>query len=202
MNRKSVLFFIIFGLELAVIIPLSFQFIPSRPRVRHISIEARKYGYSPSRIIVNRGDTIVLDLHSRDVTHGFFLDGYPVDYILKEGLSFQKTTRRKSDGTLGTEWNRVSGAKIVAHQAGKFVFRCTRTCGSLHPFMIGELIVRPNTPYYLVVALSIWLTGAIFLWVRFHPGEPFTGFRRRNLLEMMPALKRFVNFRSFQPFLC
>ena len=198
MNRKSVLFFIIFGLELAVIIPLSFQFISSRPRVRHISIEARKYGYSPSRIIVNRGDTLVLDLHSRDVTHGFFLDGYPVDYILKEGLSFQKTTRRKSDGTLGTEWNRVSGAKIVAHQAGKFVFRCTRTCGSLHPFMIGELIVRPNTPYYLFVALSIWLTGATFLWARFHPGEPFTGFRRRNLLEMMPALKRFVNFRSFQ----
>jgi hypothetical protein len=66
----------------AVIIPLSFQFLPTKTKTHHISLEAKKYGYSSSRILVNKGDTVVLKPSSLDATHGFLLDGHPVEFIM------------------------------------------------------------------------------------------------------------------------
>jgi hypothetical protein len=40
-------------------------------------------------------------------------------------------------------------------------------CGSLHPFMIGELVVGPNIPYWRAVALVLLLTmGMIIYWFK------------------------------------
>jgi hypothetical protein len=30
------------------------------------------------------------------------------------------------------DWNRASTVKLVASRPGKFIFRCTETCGNLH----------------------------------------------------------------------
>jgi len=99
---------------------------------------------------------------------------------------------------LHTNWSRVSSVKFRAQRSGKFIFRCTETCGNLHPFMSGELIVRPNTPYHFFLALSVWVVFAAFVLMPFqNQGRP-TRFRRLNILETFPWLASLVSRRDFQ----
>jgi hypothetical protein len=147
---------------------------------------------------VNKGDIIILRFSSSDVTHGFQLDGYPIELIARKGVTFQKDIWKAEKGHLKTDWNRVSTVKFVAHRSGKFIFRCTETCGNLHPFMTGELIVKPNTPYHFFISLSIWVAFAIFTWIRFKGPAGFGRFKRINILEKFPWLKKLVTHRSFQ----
>jgi polyferredoxin/heme/copper-type cytochrome/quinol oxidase subunit 2 len=198
MSTKKVWILIILTLVVAVVVPLSFQLFPSEPRTHILSLEAKKYGYSPSRIIVNKGDKIILKPTSLDATHGFLLDGHPVEFIMRKGATFLKYTWQDEDGKLQADWDRVSEVEFVADKAGKFTFRCTQTCGNLHPFMTGELIVKPNTPYYLFISLSIWLVFSLLVYFRMDTGSSFSGFKRINLLEKLPWLKRVVKLRSFQ----
>jgi plastocyanin len=185
-------------LIVAVVIPLSLQLFPATARTRTLSLEAKKYGYTPSRITVNKGDKIVLKPTSLDATHGFLLDGYPVEFIMRKGATFLKYTWEDDDGKLQDDWDRVTEVEFVADKAGKFTFRCTQTCGNLHPFMTGELIVRPNTSYYLFISLSIWLVFSLLVYLRTDTGSGFSGFKRINLLEIWPWLRKIVRLRSFQ----
>jgi hypothetical protein len=198
MNRKKARYLIILSLILAVIIPLSIQFIPARAKTHTIDLQAKKYGYTPSRIIVNKGDTIILKPNSLDATHGFLLDGYPLEFIIRKGATFLKYTWEDDDGVLQSDWDRVPEVEFVAAKAGKFTFRCTQTCGNLHPFMTGELIVKPNSPYYLFISLSIWLVFSLLLYIRTDTGSAFEGFKPINLLETWPLLKKIFKLRSFQ----
>jgi ferredoxin len=133
------------------------------------------------------------------VTHGFLLDGYPVEFIIKQqGINYLKYTWEDDEGKRQTDWDKVSEIEFVADKAGKFTFRCTQTCGNLHPFMTGELIVRPNTPYHLFISLSCWLTLSLLILFRIQPPPRFTGFKRINLLDRLLWLKWLVKRRSFQ----
>src|SRR5210317_1395223 len=98
MSRKKAWYIIFLSLTLAVVIPLWFQFLPAKAKTHSISLEAKKYGYSPSRIIVNKGDTIILKPTSLDATHGFLLDGYPLEFIMRKGATFLKYTWEDEDG--------------------------------------------------------------------------------------------------------
>ena len=198
MNRKKAWILIVLTLVVAVAIPLSFQLLPAKTRTHTLSLEAKKYGYSPSRIIVNKGDKIVLKPTSLDATHGFLLDGHPIEFIMRKGAAFLKYTWQDEDGKLQADWDRVSEVEFVADKAGKFTFRCTQTCGNLHPFMTGELIVKPNNPYYLFISLSIWLVFSLLVYFRTDTGSSFSGFKRINLLEKLPWFKRIVKLRSLQ----
>jgi polyferredoxin len=198
MNRKKAWILIILTLVLAVAIPLLFQLLPAETRTHTLSLEAKKYGYSPSRIIVNQGDKIVLKPTSLDATHGFLLDGHPIEFIMRKGATFLKYTWEDDDGKLQADWDRVTEVEFVTDKAGKFTFRCTQTCGNLHPFMTGELIVKPNNPYYLFISLSIWLVFSLLVYFRTDTGSSFSGFRRINLLEKFPWLKKILRLRSFQ----
>jgi polyferredoxin/plastocyanin len=198
MSRKKAWILIVLSFAAAVAVALSFQLFPTQPRTRTLSLQAKKYGYSPSRIIVNKGDTIVLKPASLDATHGFLLDGYPVEFIMRRGATFLKYAWEDDNGKLQADWDRVAEVEFTADKAGKFVFRCTQTCGNLHPFMTGELIVRPNTPYTLFVMLSIWLVFSLLVYLRTDSGACFSGFKRINLLEKFPWLKKLVKIRSFQ----
>jgi ferredoxin len=198
MSRKKVWLIILISFELAVIIPLAIGLMPVQTRTRYISIDAKKYSYTPSRIVVNKGDTIILKLSSLDMSHGFLLDGYPIELILRNGVMFQKNALHDSANKLMTNWDRVSKTKFVANRTGKFIFRCTQTCGNLHPFMTGEMIVRPNTPYHLSITLSVWIVISLLIWIRFKTASSHTGFKRINIFEILPRLKRIVKLRSFQ----
>ena len=198
MSRRRVWYLIGLSFALAVIIPLSINFFPAETKTHAISLEAKKYGYSPSRIIVNKGDTVILKPESWDATHGFLLDGYPLEFIMRKGATFLKYTWEDDDGNTQSDWDRVSEVEFVAAEAGKFVFRCTQTCGNLHPFMTGELIVKPNIPYYLFISLSIWLVFSLLIYFRIDTGSSFAGFQRFNILEALPWLKKILKLRSFQ----
>lgn len=198
MRSKKAWFFIIISFELAVIIPLGISLFPAKPRMRHIAVNARKFGYTPSRIIVNKGDTVVLRPASLDVTHGFLLDGYPIELILKKGIAFRRFRSKEEKVNLKTEWQRISRVKFVASRPGKFTFRCTQICGNLHPFMTGELIVRPNTAYHFFVSMSVWVALAVFL-LRFNQNRPDLGRAGRiNLTDRFPKIKWLLKRRSFQ----
>ena len=199
MSRKKTLLAIILGLAVAVTVPLSLQLLPHESHTHVIDLTAKKYGYEPGRIVVKMGDTVVLRPTSTDVTHGFLLDGYDLEAVIKQqGLAYLKYTWTDDEGQPHTDWDKVREIEFIANKSGKFTFRCNRTCGNLHPFMTGEIIVQENTPYHLAVSLSVWLTLSLLLWFgTVHVSRP-PGSRRINLLETVPLLKRAVKARSFQ----
>jgi heme/copper-type cytochrome/quinol oxidase subunit 2 len=116
----------------------------AEPQERHITISARSFAFEPGTVRVNRGDTVTIDLESIDVVHGLYLDGY--------GASTQ------------AELGRLT---FVADRSGAFRFRCSVACGSLHPFMIGKLVVGPNLTWLrAITATLIAAVGALVaFWV-------------------------------------
>jgi cytochrome c oxidase subunit 2 len=115
-------------------------------QVHTIDVTARTFAYNPGIIQVHRGDTVTLKLESEDTVHGLALDGYAVDLQAEPGKSSEVT--------------------FVADREGTYKFRCSVTCGVLHPFMIGELEVTPDLPFgRALVALSIAVAGAlVYFW--------------------------------------
>jgi polyferredoxin len=206
MTRKKIFIILLLTFELAIIIPMTIAMLPKKKTIRHISINAEKFKYSPSKIIVNKGDIIDLKFSTFDVTHGLYLDGYPIELIASKGTTFRKIysvqdlnkTSEHGVNSLGKNWARISSIKFTASKSGKFVYRCTKICGNLHPFMTGELIVKPNTYYHFAVALSIWITFLVLFLIIYgkQPSKPL--FKRINLLHNFPLLKKLINMRSFQ----
>jgi cytochrome c oxidase subunit 2 len=129
------------------------------PRLREVTFEAEQYAYTPARLKVNLGDTLKLKLVSKDVTHGFYLEGYNFDaYVRSQFPHFFVKKYNPETGKLESET--VQDQTIVLDKAGKFRYRCSVTCGSMHPFMQGELIVGPNYPYAATMGLAVGLLMA------------------------------------------
>ena len=132
------------------------------PQDRSFTITARKYGYDPPILHVNRGDRVRIKLVAKDVTHGFYLEGYDLDAKVRpENDSFW--VRRPSQGETYKEVEEIT---LVADRSGKFRYRCSTTCGYMHPFMQGELIVSPNYLYPTSVGLLVGLGAAMLLSFR------------------------------------
>jgi len=200
MSRKTAIILIGVISIATLAVPMLIHIAPRPSQTHIIRLKAHKYGYTPARIFVNKGDTVIFKPTSKDVTHGFLLDGHDLEFTIKqEGIAYLKYAWEDDEGKKQTDWDKVNEIELKADRAGKFVFRCTQTCGNLHPFMTGELIVGPNTAYYAMVSLSIWLTISMLLWHASAPqgqSEPATA-RRFNLLKAVPGLKKIVQARSF-----
>lgn len=198
MSSKTAAIVILVTLAVAIAAPLSLRLIPHQPRTWVIKLTAKRYGYSPERIKVNLGDKVVIKPTSADVTHGFLLDGYGVDAIIKQqGVAYLKYVWTDDEGKKHTDWDKVKQIEFTADRAGKFTFRCTQTCGSLHPFMTGELIVADNWPFHAAVSLSLWLTFSLMLWFFAGPDKQKRPWRV-NLMDKSRLLKRMLKARSFQ----
>ena len=113
---------------------------------RFFEVKAKKFSYTPNIIKVNKGDKVNIRLISEDVHHGFFVDGYGV----------------KTSALPGQE----GALSFTADKSGRFSFRCSVTCGSLHPYMIGYFYVGPNNLWVwgvlgvLALGLISWLVTA------------------------------------------
>ncbi len=128
------------------IVPLSTA--SAGPRVQQIDVKASLFAWDPPVMRVHQGDTVVMNLTSQDIVHGLYLDGYEEDVIISPG--------------------KVTRLEFVADKTGKFRFRCSFTCGNMHPFMIGEMVVEDNGTYTAAIALSvIAAAGSLaYVWTR------------------------------------
>ncbi len=115
---------------------------------RFFEIKAKKFSYTPNMIKVNKGDLIRIRLLSEDVHHGFFLDGYEIKMTAYPGKS----------GSL----------KFIADKTGRFVFRCSVTCGEFHPYMVGYLLVQPNSRFLFFAGIlaAVAILSLLFLYLR------------------------------------
>lgn len=139
--------------------------IDEPPRERSITVVAEKYAYSPGVIRVNRGDTVRLSFASLDVVHGFYLEGHDLD-VKVTPMQSTVEVRHPSDRD---RVERSEEVVFVASREGKFRYRCSETCGTVHPFMLGELIVGPNRllPTSLGLTFGILVGGlALVAWPR------------------------------------
>jgi heme/copper-type cytochrome/quinol oxidase subunit 2 len=125
-------------LLLALVAPIPWP-MPA-PQERHLNLTARTWEFQPGMVKVNKGDTVVISLQSEDVVHGLYVDGYDISTQAEPG----------QPGEL----------RFVADRDGAFHFRCTVPCGSLHPFMIGKLIVGPNLTWLRAVLASLIAAGS------------------------------------------
>jgi heme/copper-type cytochrome/quinol oxidase subunit 2 len=133
-----------------ILLALGLLLIPApaslAPAVHHITIDATQYQFTPGRVRVNQGDRVVITLTASDVVHGFYLDGYGLKTRVEPGIA-----------------ERI---EFVADRPGKFRYRCSVSCGPLHPFMIGELVVGPNLAFWRAGALTLTALAATlaYLW--------------------------------------
>ena len=145
----SLLPFAALGL-LILLLPLPFS---ARPVTHQITINAEQFAFDPPVLRVKRGDQVLITLQATDVVHGFYLDGYGIEAPVEPGIA--------------------QHIEFVADKAGKYRYRCSVSCGTLHPFMIGELVVGPNLTFVRAVGLVlVVLAGTLFYLRRFPPREP------------------------------
>jgi cytochrome c oxidase subunit 2 len=132
---------------LILLLPTPFA---TAPATHSIVLSADQFSFDPPVLHLNQGDRVRITLQAMDVVHGFYLDGYGIERRVEPGL--------------------VEQIEFVADRAGKWRYRCSVSCGTLHPFMIGELVVRPNLPFARAVGLLLTILAAslTYLW-RFPP---------------------------------
>jgi nitrous-oxide reductase len=121
-----------------------FPIASAAPTDRHVRIEASSFQYTPEAITVNPGDHVTIDLAATDVVHGLYIDGYELNVTADPG--------------------QTASLSFVADRSGTFRFRCSVTCGALHPFMIGKLNVGSNELLWrglgfamLAAVAGVWL---------------------------------------------
>jgi len=123
---------------LILVIPLPVQ---ARDSAEHtFKVKASRFAYAPSILKVNPGDQVTIELTSQDVVHGLAVDGYDLEIQADPGQ-----TARLS---------------FTADHEGTFRLRCSVTCGSMHPFMIGKLQVGNNALLWRGAGLALLMVFA------------------------------------------
>ncbi len=135
---------IVIGLLALLIVFLPDPIAPAAPTEQHFRIEASQFQYMPESIQVHPGDHVTIDLVSTDVVHGLYIDGYDLNVTADPG--------------------QTATLSFVADRSGSFRFRCSVTCGALHPFMIGKLTVGSNDLLWRAISLGV-LAVIVGAWV-------------------------------------
>jgi len=98
--------------------------VPSSDAVE-ITVEAKKYEFNPNVITAKQGDRVRLVITASDRDHGFKLEAFKINQVLKKG---KPTT-----------------IEFMADKAGTFPFQCSNFCGLGHGKMKGKLVVEQTS---------------------------------------------------------
>jgi cytochrome c oxidase subunit II len=88
---------------------------------RIIKLEAHRFEYKPNRILLKKGELVVLEITSLDFVHGFNIPNLKIRADLPPG--------------------QLTKVRLVFNRAGEFDFLCDNFCGSGHEEMGGKIIV-------------------------------------------------------------
>ncbi|PIN89169.1 cytochrome C oxidase subunit II [Candidatus Pacearchaeota archaeon CG10_big_fil_rev_8_21_14_0_10_32_14] len=81
-----------------------------------ITIDAKKFEFTPNMIKVKKGDNVKIVLNNEDFAHGISIPDFNVKGI--------------------------DSVEFTADKTGTFQFRCPTICGSGHREMTGNLVVE------------------------------------------------------------
>jgi cytochrome c oxidase subunit II len=120
--RQLLRFFIALPLLAIVLGLVSLKLGDAQTSERVIKITAHKFAYEPNEIQLKLGEAVVLELTSKDVTHGFNIP----DLGLRADLEPGETVR----------------VRLVPEKTGTFEFHCDNFCGIDHESMSAAIIVQ------------------------------------------------------------
>jgi cytochrome c oxidase subunit 2 len=89
---------------------------------RVVEVEAKRYEFVPSPIVVEAGEPVKLEVTATDTAHGIGLEDFGIDERLPQG-----ETRT---------------VEFTPQEAGEYHIHCTVYCGPGHEDMHGTLIVK------------------------------------------------------------
>ena len=92
----------------------------AQPRV--VKITAEKFQFSPNEIDLNKGEPVVIELTSKDTTHGFLVRPLKIDTDIKAG--------------------QVTRIEVTLQSAGTFKAICDHYCGLGHGNMKLTIVVK------------------------------------------------------------
>lgn len=175
--------------------------VAPQPQTRDVHIEAYRYGFSPSRIHVNRGDRLRLTFSTRDTGQSFFLQDYDLHVMITPGNNQVQVQRISSPHEPAEQMETV---EVVAGLSGwygwlgsKSHYRNHTYNGPLHGTERGDLIVTPNFLLQGGIGFlaAIPLVGVMLAQRR--STSPAGG--RLNLFDRLPWLKKAMRASAFQP---
>jgi cytochrome c oxidase subunit 2 len=139
------------GLLAVVITTMPWPGSIAAPRDREIVVRARQYAYEPGVVRVSQGDRVTLILEAEDMTHGLYVDGYRAEAVAVPG--------------------QPARVAFTADRPGKFRLRCSKVCGTLHPFMIADFVVEPEHGFWRAAALVVAAAAGTVLFAMAGPRE-------------------------------
>jgi heme/copper-type cytochrome/quinol oxidase subunit 2 len=143
-SRKTIGQIVMLALAALAILFLPTFVFAALPTERIYRIEASSFEYTPPILKANQGDRLTIQLASTDVVHGLYIDGYDLNVVADPGQTATLT--------------------FVADQSGSFRFRCSVTCGAMHPFMIGKLEVGTNWLWWQAAGFAAVIVFALTLF--------------------------------------
>ena len=87
-----------------------------------VKVEARKFMYTPNRIVLKKDQAVVLEITSIDFTHGFKIPDWNIRADLPPG--------------------QVTKVHLKPDTVGEFDFLCDNFCGDGHEGMSGKIVVE------------------------------------------------------------
>ena len=104
-----------------VIASVSFR-ATAQGSVRVVQITAKRFEFIPNVVTLKRGEPVILEVTSADVTHGFYSKQLKIDEIIEPG--------------------KTVNVKITPQTAGTFPLICDHFCGSGHGNMKMAIVVE------------------------------------------------------------
>ena len=87
-----------------------------------VKLEAKKFVYTPNRIVLKKNQAVVLEITSVDFMHGFKIPDWNIRADLPPG--------------------QVTKVHLKPDTAGEFDFLCDNFCGDGHEGMSGKIVVE------------------------------------------------------------